>query len=67
MARCLASRLFSLLPVLLGTLVDVETERPYELKTASCVAIYAHVGHNAQATEAVRADVMAFLTATLLK
>jgi len=50
-----------------GTLADVETGRPYELKTASCVAIGAHVGHNAQATEAVRADVMAFLTAALLK
>ncbi len=50
-----------------GTLVDAETGRPYALKTASCVAVGAHVGHNAQATEAVRADVMAFLTATLLK
>lgn len=50
-----------------GALVDTETGRPYEIKTASCVAIGAHVGHNAQATEAVRADVMAFLTATLLK
>jgi len=50
-----------------GTLVDVETGQPYALKTASCVAVGAHVGHNAQATEAARADVMAFLTATLLK
>ncbi len=50
-----------------GTLVDAETGQPYALKTAPCVAIGAHVGHNAQATEAVRADVMAFLTATLLK
>ena len=50
-----------------GTLVDADTGQPYEIKTASCVAIGAHVGHNAQATEAVRADVMAFLTATLLK
>jgi len=48
-------------------LVDADTGQPYELKTAPCVAIGAHVGHNAQATEAVRADVMAFLTATLLK
>ena len=50
-----------------GTLVDAETEQPYAVKTASCVAVGAHVGHNAQATEAVRADVMAFLMATLLK
>jgi dienelactone hydrolase len=50
-----------------GTLVDADTGQPYELKTASCVAIGAHVGHNAQATEAVRADVMTFLTTTLLK
>jgi len=46
-----------------GTLIDAETGQPYALKTATCVA----VGHNAQATEAARADVMAFLTATLLK
>ncbi len=50
-----------------GALVDAETEQPYALKTAPCVAVSAHVGHNAQATEAARADVMAFLTATLLK
>ena len=50
-----------------GALIDAETGQPYELKTVSCVAIGAHVGHNAQATEAVRADVMAFLTATLLR
>ena len=50
-----------------GTLVDADTGQPYAIKTAPCVAIGAHVGHNAQATEAVRADVMAFLTATLLK
>lgn len=50
-----------------GILVDVETGQPYAIKTASCVATGAHVGHNAQATEAVRADVMAFLTATLLR
>ena len=50
-----------------GTLVDADTGKPYAIKTASCVAVGAHVGHNAQATEAVRADVMAFLTATLLK
>ena len=50
-----------------GTLVDADSGQPYLLKTAACVAIGAHVGHNAQATEAVRADVMAFLAATLLK
>ena len=50
-----------------GTLVDADTGQPYELKTASCVAIGAHVGHNAQTTEAVRADVMAFLTGALLR
>ena len=50
-----------------GALLDADTGQPYALKTASCVAVGAHVGHNAQATEAARADVMAFLTATLLK
>jgi len=50
-----------------GTLLDAATSQPYELKTASCVAIGAHVGHNAQTTEAVRADVMTFLKATLLR
>ena len=50
-----------------GTLLDAGTGQPYELKTAACVAVGAHVGHNAQMTEAVRADVMAFLKATLLK
>ena len=50
-----------------GTLVDADTGKLYAIKTAPCVAVGAHVGHNAQATEAVRADVMAFLTATLLK
>ncbi len=39
----------------------------YSIKTDPCVAIGAHVGHNPIATEAVRADVMAFLTATLMK
>ena len=47
--------------------IDADTGQPYLLKTAPCVVVGAHVGHNAQATEAVRADVMAFLTATLLK
>ncbi len=50
-----------------GALVDADTRQPYALKTASCVAVGAHVGHNAQATEAARADVMAFLTAALMK
>lgn len=50
-----------------GTLLDAGTGQPYTLQTASCVAIGAHVGHNAQMTEAVRADVMTFLKATLLK
>lgn len=50
-----------------GILVDTETGQPYAVKTASCVAVGAHVGHNPQATEAVRADVTAFLTVTLLK
>ncbi len=50
-----------------GSLLDAATGQPYALQTASCVAIGAHVGHNAQMTEAVRADVMAFLIATLLK
>lgn len=50
-----------------GQLLDVVTGQPYVLQTASCVAVGAHVGHNAQMTEAVRADVMSFLKATLLK
>lgn len=39
----------------------------YALKTDPCVALGTHVGHNPIATEAVRNDVMAFLTTTLLK
>lgn len=50
-----------------GTTVEVATGAPYSIKTASCVAIGAHVGHNTLATEAARADVMGFLTTTLLK
>ena len=50
-----------------GTLLDAATGQPYDLKTAPCVAVGAPVGHNAEMTEAVRADVMAFVRATLLK
>jgi dienelactone hydrolase len=50
-----------------GTILDAQTGEVYSIKTDPCVAIGAHVGHNPMATEAARADVMAFLTATLLK
>lgn len=50
-----------------GTLTEAATGQPYALKTASCVAIGAHVGHNPVATEAVRADVIPFLKKTLLE
>ncbi len=50
-----------------ATLVNAETGRDYSVKTDPCVAIGAHVGHNPQATELARADVMAFLASTLLK
>jgi dienelactone hydrolase len=50
-----------------GSLLDVQSGQVYSIKTDPCVAIGAHVGHNPLATEAVRADVMAFLAATLLK
>jgi dienelactone hydrolase len=49
-----------------GTLLEADTGKPYALQTSACVATGAHVGHNAQMTEAARADVMAFLKATLL-
>ena len=48
-----------------GTVIDAQTSQPYSIKTSQCVAIGAHVGHNAQMTEAARADVMAFLTSVL--
>ena len=48
-----------------GALLNARTGQAYSIKTDPCVAIGAHVGHNPQATEAVRADVMAFLAATL--
>ncbi len=50
-----------------GTLIDAATGQTYSIKTSPCVETGAHVGHNAQMTEAVRADVMAFLTSALLK
>ena len=31
-----------------GTLLDTAAGQPYDLKTASCVAIGTHVGHNAR-------------------
>lgn len=48
-----------------GRVVDAATGEPYSLRTASCVAIGAHVGHNPAATAAVRRAVGAFLTETL--
>ena len=50
-----------------GSLLNAKTGQAYSIKTDPCVAIGAHVGHNPQATEAARADVMAFLTSTMLK
>ncbi len=50
-----------------GTLLEAETGQPYAIRTSACVAVGAHVGHNPQATEAVRADVMAFLVGALTK
>ena len=50
-----------------GSLLDAQTGQVYSIKTDPCVAIGAHVGHNPQATEAVRADVMTFFSALLLK
>lgn len=50
-----------------GTLLDAQSGQVYSIKSDPCVAVGAHVGHNPVAAEAVRADVMGFLKATLLK
>lgn len=48
-----------------GRVVDAATGEPYSLRTAACVAVGAHVGHDPTATAAVRQAVGAFLTETL--
>lgn len=50
-----------------GGAVNDAAGQPYALETSSCVAKGAHVGHNPQATTAVRAAVKEFLTSTLLR
>jgi dienelactone hydrolase len=50
-----------------GTTVNALTGAPYSLKTDSCVAIGAHVGYSAEATQSTRVAVTSFLTQTLLK
>jgi len=49
-----------------GAILDAGTGQPYSLKTDPCVAIGAHVGHNAEATEAARAAVLRFVQQTLV-
>ena len=50
-----------------GDVVDAGTGQPYSIKTSSCVAIGAHVGHNAEATEQARVAVLAFVKDALAK
>lgn len=48
-----------------GSTVNAATGAPYAIKTDPCVAIGAHVGHNAEATAAARQAVIAFVKQTL--
>ncbi len=48
-----------------GTMLNAATGQPYSLRTDPCVAVGAHVGHNAAATEAARTAVLRFVQQTL--
>ena len=50
-----------------GAILNAETGAPFVLKTDPCVAIGAHVGHNAEATALARIAVREFLERTLLR
>jgi dienelactone hydrolase len=50
-----------------GTVLNAETGTPFILKTDSCLAIGAHIGHNAEATALARIAVREFLQRTLLQ
>lgn len=50
-----------------GAVVEAETGQPFDIKTSPCVAIGAHVGHNAAATEQARVAVLAFVKDVLTK
>jgi dienelactone hydrolase len=49
-----------------GVIVNAATQAPYSIKTDSCVAIGAHVGHNPDATAAAREAVTAFVKQVLV-
>lgn len=49
-----------------GAVVDAKTAEPYILKTASCVAVGAHVGHNPETTAQARIALRDFVQTTLL-
>ncbi len=48
-----------------GATLNAATGQPYSIKTDPCVALGAHVGHNAEATEAARVAVLRFVQQTL--
>jgi len=48
-----------------GTVLNAATGQPYSLRTDPCVAVGAHVGHNAAATEAASTAVLRFVQQTL--
>ncbi len=48
-----------------GAMLNAATGQPYSLRTDPCVAVGAHVGHNAAATEAARTAVLRFVQHTL--
>ena len=48
-----------------GAMLNAATGQPYSLRTDPCVAVGAHVGHNAAATEAARTAVLRFVQQTL--
>ena len=48
-----------------GAMLNAATGQPYSLRTDPCVALGAHVGHNAAATEAASTAVLRFVQHTL--
>ena len=48
-----------------GVVLNAATGQPYSLRTDPCVAVGAHVGHNAEATEAAHTAVLRFVQQTL--
>lgn len=48
-----------------GAILNAATGQPYSLASDPCVAVGAHVGHNAEATEAARTAVLGFVQQAL--